>query len=253
MIHCEKISDVYTNKKMALWLISAFKAGFINAIGFLLTGKFVSHVTGFGTQMGVAVGHSNYFFGLELLVIPISYILGGVITAYLLEKDENKQTIPPYHYVQGIITFLTALLIIFGEINMININTPFNFDNHYNFMELLIMANLCLICGLKNSLSTWTTHGKIRVTHLTGIATDIGLNLIAMIKPRPSNSRFKEKKRINFHRMATFIIFSLGSFVAAILFPKIGHNAFYIIFIISLSMTIVSFQHRHKKINAHYY
>ena len=66
MIHCENVADVYTKGKMSLWLLSAFKAGFINSAGFLISGKFVSHVTGFGTQVGIAMGHSDYFFGAEL-------------------------------------------------------------------------------------------------------------------------------------------------------------------------------------------
>jgi uncharacterized membrane protein YoaK (UPF0700 family) len=58
MIHCSSVTDVFTKQKMLLWLLSAFKAGFINSSGFLLSGKYVSHVTGFGTQVGMAMEQS---------------------------------------------------------------------------------------------------------------------------------------------------------------------------------------------------
>jgi uncharacterized membrane protein YoaK (UPF0700 family) len=80
MKHFELISEVYDLKNIPIWLISAFKAGFINSAGFLTTGKFVSHVTGFGTHAGLAVGHQDYFFGAELIFIPLSFIFGGVVT-----------------------------------------------------------------------------------------------------------------------------------------------------------------------------
>lgn len=244
MIHCENILDVYSKPKMALWLVSAFKAGFLNSTGFLITGKFISHITGFGTQIGIAIGHSTYFFGLELLIIPISFIAGGVITSLILEGNEGSQKIPPYHYVQAIITILIAILIFFGEYGFIKPTISFNSDLKYNIIEFVIIGILCLICGLKNSLVTWSTFGKIRVTHLTGISTDIGLNLIAMFKQRKAGSRFKEQKRINFHRISTVVSFSLGAFLAAIIYPKIGHQSFFIIFFISLCMTLVSFYSR---------
>ncbi len=247
MIHCENVSDVYSNGKMSLWLLSAFKAGFINSAGFLITGKFVSHVTGFGTQIGMALGHSHIFFGAELLIIPCSFIMGGIITSFILENPKHKNEIPPYHFVQGLITFLIAIILVAGEAGIISDKIHFNNDKGYDFIGLSLISLLCLISGLKNSLVTWTTHGKIRVTHLTGISTDIGLNLINMFYPKRKTARTKEKKRINAHRIATLVAFSIGAFISAIIFPRIGHKAFYIVFIISLFITILSFSSNREK------
>jgi hypothetical protein len=40
--------------------------------------SFVSHVTGFGTQIGIALLHNHYDFSIELLVIPITFNGGAV-------------------------------------------------------------------------------------------------------------------------------------------------------------------------------
>jgi uncharacterized membrane protein YoaK (UPF0700 family) len=248
MIHCENVADVYTKGKMSLWLLSAFKAGFINSAGFLISGKFVSHVTGFGTQVGIAMGHSDYFFGAELLIIPVSFIMGGVITSLVLDRPTHKM--PAYHYIQGLITILLAIVIFLEESGLVSNDVPFDADQRYQFIEFAIIGLLCLICGLKNSLVTWTTYGKIRVTHLTGISTDIGLHLMSMINPSYKTIRLKENKMINVHRIATLISFSLGAFISAILFPRFGYKAFYIVFGISLFMTILSIQFRKKSLLA---
>jgi uncharacterized membrane protein YoaK (UPF0700 family) len=63
MVHIENQDHIFSKRVAWIWLIAAFKAGFINSAGFLATGKFVSHITGFGTQVGMAVGHNDFLFG----------------------------------------------------------------------------------------------------------------------------------------------------------------------------------------------
>ena len=241
MIHCENITDVYSKEKLALWFMAAFKSGFINSAGFLISGKFVSHVTGFGTQVGIAVGHSDYFFGAELLIIPFSFIFGGVLTSFILEDTKHKNTNPSYHYVQALITILIGVVIILGESSLLPDNVAFDQDQKYDFVEFVIIGLLCFICGLKNSLVTWATFGKIRVTHMTGNATDVGLHLLSFISPRHKESRLKENRYINIYRMGLIFSFSSGALISAMVFPMIGYKSFLIVFVISLFVTFLTF------------
>lgn len=240
MIHSETVTDVYSKQNIPLWLISAFKAGFINSAGFLITGKFVSHVTGFGTQVGIATGHEGYFFGAELLIIPISFIAGGVITSFILDRNYLPHETPPYWKVQTLITGLLLFIIALGESSLIDQKIPFDSDENYNFVEFTVISLLCLICGLKNSLVTWSTFGRIRVTHLTGLSTDIGLNLIRTFSRKQPSPRFKEERFINILRIMTFLFFSTGAFISAILFPVLGFKGFLIPLGISLMMSGIS-------------
>jgi uncharacterized membrane protein YoaK (UPF0700 family) len=239
MIYIENILDIFKPKHVLIWLVSAFKAGFINSAGFLATGKFVSHVTGFGTQMGISIGHEDYFFGVELMVIPVAFIFGGVVTSLILDRHYNKNGTPPFYIVQGLITVMIGLVIYAGE-GMELSNTPFDLDNKYGFLEIFILSSLCFICGLKNSLVTWATFGKIRVTHLTGLSTDIGLNLIRTFKKDYPHPRMKESRTVNLVRIMTFFCFSGGAVASAIIIPKIGYKGFLVVFAISLAMTLIS-------------
>jgi len=240
MIHVKEVSDIYKPKYMWLWLVSAFKAGLINSAGFLATGKFVSHITGFGTQVGIAFGHDEYFFGAELLVIPISFIAGGVITSAILDKDYQDGKTPPYYLVQGLITVLIIAIILLEESGLVSSLVPFDTDEKYNFVEFLIISMLCLVCGLKNALVTWTTQGKIRISHLTGLGTDIGLHLIRTFNPKQPSPQFKEKRIVNWVRIFTLVSFSIGALVSAILFPIMGYKVFFIVMFLSVVMTIYS-------------
>lgn len=239
MIYLEHIADIYRPRNVILWLTSSFKAGFINSAGFLVVGKFVSHVTGFGTQIGIAIGHEDYIFGIELFFIPLSFIFGGLVTSLILDRNYKKNESPPYFIVQILITLMIALVIYLGE-NLKTHQIPFDADNKYDFIELIIISSLCFICGLKNALITWATFGKIRVTHLTGLSTDIGLNLIRTFKRNYPHPRMQEKQRVNIVRILTFFSFSTGAVISAMAIPRIGYFGFLIVFAISFIMTIIS-------------
>src|SRR5687767_13341745 len=109
MVHVE-LNELYKKGYIFLWAILSFKAGLINAAGFLLTGSYVSHVTGFGTQIGIAMGQEESRFGMELLVIPIAFIGGATITSLILDKGYSRGKIPHYPVVQSIITVLLGIV-----------------------------------------------------------------------------------------------------------------------------------------------
>lgn len=244
MVHV-KINDLYKKEYTFLWALLSFKAGLINAAGFLIAGSYVSHVTGFGTQIGLAVGHQDYTFGAELLVIPLSFIGGAFITSLILDRNYSNDHVPNYPAVQLLITFLIGLISVLFAVDFFSIDSL----SVQSEKSIILIALLCLVCGLKNALTTWATHGKIRTTHLTGVSTDIGLHLQKIFRPEGSSSRYPEPRKVTYVRIATLLSFSVGSCLSAILIPTIGHQIFYVSFLISSLLSIISITHRSKTIN----
>lgn len=242
MIHCD-VKKLYEKKYVLLWMILSFKAGFLNAAGFLATGYYVSHVTGFGSMVGVSLAHEEYVFGIELLIIPLAFIIGSMLPTMILEKNYEGNKIPPYPLVQLLITGLLGVILLLGVTNFFG---QFNLPQH-DENDIILIGLLCLVCGLKNGLTTWATYGKIRTTHLTGLATDIGLNLPKLFRPR-EKSRFPEERRVNSVRIATFISFSIGSLVSAFIFPRLMYVGFAIPFIISVALLGVSFMNYRRNV-----
>lgn len=234
MIHCNP-KDIYKPWNVSFWMLLSIKAGYLNAAGFLATGKFVSHVTGFGTQMGVSIAHKDYFFGGELLIIPLAFILGSSVPAWLLDHRYNEKRVPKYYQVQVIITVFLAILFYLGISGAFGEFTTAEEDFH----DIVIVGLLCFICGMKNGLSTWATNGKIRTTHLTGLSTDIGLNLPKFFR-KSDTSRFPEHPMINTVRILTFLSFSTGSLVAAFVFPQMEFMGFVFPLILSIIISFIS-------------
>ncbi len=242
MIHCPP-DQLYRPKYVALWMLLSLKAGYLNAAGFLSTGKFVSHVTGFGTQIGVSLTHRDYFFGAELLFVPISFILGASVPAWILDRDYDAKRLPEYYRVQLLITFFLGVLWLLGLADGFG-----SFERSADDLrEIFLLAMLCFVCGMKNGLSTWATFGKIRTTHLTGLATDMGLHLPKIFRDT-RRGRFPEHPGVNVARLATFLSFSLGSLLAAAFFPRVGYAGFVIPFGVSVLLSVLSVvNHAHHK------
>jgi uncharacterized membrane protein YoaK (UPF0700 family) len=197
-------------------------------------------VTGFGTQVGLALGHQEFRFGIELLVIPLAFISGGLLTSFILDRNYSPEKIPNYPVVQFLITFLLGSIATFFSVGIFDISLPFTHSDK----SIVLIGLLCLVCGLKNGLTTWATYGKIRTTHITGLSTDIGLHLPKLFQRNGANSRYPEPKRVTYVRFTTLLSFSIGSCIAAALIPMIGYKVFYVTFAISAVLTTISIVQR---------
>lgn len=245
MVHVE-LKDVYRKQYTFLWVLLSFKAGLLNAAGFLIAGSYVSHITGFGTQIGIALGHEEYTFGAELLVIPIAFIGGALFTSMMLDVNYSKDEVPHYPVVQITITSLIGLICAGFATGFFQ---PDVVAGHTESSVILI-GLLCFVCGIKNALTTWASHGKIRTTHITGLSTDIGLHLPKIFRPSGSPSRYPESRTVTYVRIATLVSFSVGSAMAAMLVPKLAYGIFYIALCISAILSVISIVHRRKVTSA---
>ena len=179
---------------------------------------------------------------IELLIIPIAFILGGFLTSWILDRNYSSDKIPNYPIVQSLITILLGTIAILVSSGTFETSVPLARDGK----SICLIGLLCLVCGMKNALTTWASYGKIRTTHLTGLSTDIGLQLPKFFRSEESKSRYPEPKRVTYVRIITLVSFSFGSCIAGALVPIIGYKIFYLTFGISSFLLAVSVIHRQK-------
>src|SRR3954471_6328342 len=84
---------------VGLWALLGFQAGFINAFGFLACGRYVSHVTGFGTQIGIALANNNLLFAIELFGIPIWFVIGSFLSSLITSVQIERGLKPRFDIV----------------------------------------------------------------------------------------------------------------------------------------------------------
>ena len=217
--------DSFRNPKhVYYWYGLAFQAGAINAGGFLSCRSFVSHVTGVGTQIGMNIGIGKFIPALELLTIPFSFLLGAIVAAFLVDDRQAKGLRPAYVIVTGLILFLLLSVITIGLIGGFGpFGEPFEL-----LQDVALVSSLCMACGLQNASGVTATQGTIRTTHLTGILTDYGINLVRN-RHLKKFSKGKYKQVIfNRIRLKTFLSFSMGSTLTSIVCLKYKYWGFLI-------------------------
>lgn len=224
--------DFLRSKYIVLWSVLGLQAGFINSFAFLVGGRYVSHVTGFGTQVGFALGKDEYLFSAELLLIPVFFILGSFFSGLVTSARIERNLKPHYDYLmlsKPIIIFLLMLMAYMGIFG--------DFDDPVTSIEKAVFSLfLASLCGLQNGCFSTMTKGQIRTTHLTGISTDLGTDLARRFFGNLSNSEKRYVNRINFCRVSTVLSFAVGAVASALFSSSLGYAALMVPALLSIGI-----------------
>ncbi len=156
---------IQTNTRLGVTL--TFVAGAANAGGFLAVGQYTSHMTGVVSSIADSLVLGNLTVALVGLVMLAAFVGGAMCTAIMVNWGLRRQLSSAY----GLPLLLEAMmLLIFGLFG-----TAINFSATY-FMPLTVVV-LCFIMGLQNAVITKISRAEIRTTHVTGLVTDMGIEL----------------------------------------------------------------------------
>ena len=145
----------------------AFNAGAINAGGFLVVGMYTSHMTGFASMVADNLVLGNIKLVLGAVGALLSFTAGAAATAILVNWARQNHLQSEYALP---LVIEAVLLLLFGLIGAtFNRQTPFAVP-----FTVLILA---FVMGLQNALVTKISSTTIRTTHMTGVITDLGIEL----------------------------------------------------------------------------
>ncbi len=145
----------------------AFVAGATNAGGFLAVGQYTSHMTGLVSAIADDLVLGQLGLALAACVALMAFVAGAASTAVLVNWGLRKRWASAY----GLPLMLEALLLLlFGVFGA----TIQHFERALVPLTVLI---LCFIMGLQNAVITKISKAEIRTTHMTGLLTDMGIEL----------------------------------------------------------------------------
>ncbi len=181
----------------------AFNAGAINAGGFLVVTMYTSHMTGFVSLLADNLVLGNMALALAAIGTLLAFMVGAAFTA--VQVNWARQHGLRSEYALPLLVE-ALLLLIFGLMGAtLNRQTPFAVP-----LTVLVLA---FTMGLQNALVSKISSSEIRTTHMTGIVTDIGIELGKMFywnrTAGPVESRVRAN-RIKLRLLGTL----LGAFVA---------------------------------------
>lgn len=153
------------NRRLGRWL--AFIAGAANAGGFLAVGQYTSHMSGIVSALGdnLAVGD----FGLVIAGLSslAAFTTGAATSAIMINWGRRRRAQSEYALP---LMLEAVLLLVFGLLGS-------NLENNRFLFVPATVGLLCYVMGLQNAIITKISKAEIRTTHMTGIVTDIGIEL----------------------------------------------------------------------------
>lgn len=184
--------------------------------------RFVTHVTGFASFLGIeaARGEPSHAFGM--LLVPFFFILGAMMSGKMVDVRILQNKAPQYHLSFGLI-FVLILCVYLGG--------TFGVFNHFgkeieSSQSYLLLSLLCLACGIQNGTVTTVSNSVIRTTHLTGIVTDLGIGIIRLLHRKSISLNVRQERIRNFTRGGIFLCFCTGSIVGAFTFRELEFDGF---------------------------
>lgn len=182
----------------------------------------MTHVTGFATLFGVHAAKGEGWEALTALLVPGFFLLGAMLAGFLVTVREEEKRRPHYDWVMalaGLCVLGPPLLAQAGYLGALE--TRFHLSLSQN---AVIMALLCLSSGMQNAALSAASHRSVRITHLTGLTTDLGLGLARLLS-LPGKRRGAENK-LAAVRLGTLCSFLVGSVAGAAAALRVGFASF---------------------------
>lgn len=150
-----------------LGVILAFVAGALNAGGFLAIGQYTSHITGMVSQLADQLVLGQFALAGIAAVSWVAFASGAASTAVMVNYLRRRGA----RNLFAVPLLAEALLILlFGTFGG-------TLRQHELADVSLAVITLCFTMGLQNALITKISLAEIRTTHLTGLTTDLGIEI----------------------------------------------------------------------------
>ncbi|MYZ61803.1 DUF1275 domain-containing protein [Elizabethkingia anophelis] len=182
--HKGKNRTYFHNLELASAL--SFVAGIVNIVGVLSIKILTTNITGHFAFFSEEMLLENYYVAFVYLLFILSFLIGAFTSSFIVELSFGYKKIRP-HLIPLIIEILIFTLIGLSDFKSFGITI----SSH------MIACFLLFTMGSQNALVTRVSQSVVRTTHLTGLFTDLGIDL---------SKFFFEKREVVFHQIKKNII-----------------------------------------------
>jgi uncharacterized membrane protein YoaK (UPF0700 family) len=193
--HQGKTRTLSHNKQIASLL--SFVAGIVNVAGFLSVQRLTTNVTGHFAFFVDEVFKLHFVDSFIYFFYILFFFLGSFVSNFLVEIITT--------IIESVILFSVAF---FGQILMTN------YPN-------IIAFSLLFAMGLQNSLVTRISDAVVRTTHLTGLFTDLGIELSQLFFYKEKEHRDKLISTIKL-RLRIISFFFIGGITGGVFYTYLG-------------------------------
>jgi uncharacterized membrane protein YoaK (UPF0700 family) len=205
----------HTNRRLGATL--AFVAGAANAGGFLAVGQYTSHMTGVLSSLSDHLALSEFALAGAALASLLTFMAGAMSTALLVNWAQRRQLHSRYSLP---LLIEAGFLMVFGVMGA-------GLGTHAALLVPATVLLLCFIMGLQNAVITKISRAEIRTTHVTGLVTDLGIELgkLVYLNRNPTLAQVRaNRERMSTHGLLVACFF-VGGLLGALGFKWVGYVA----------------------------
>jgi uncharacterized membrane protein YoaK (UPF0700 family) len=209
-----RVGDERTaNIDLALAGLLSSVAGALNAVGFLIAGSFTANMTGNISAFADTLADGAVLISLSFAGLVVAFIFGAGMAALVIQAGERKKVRSIYALAiaaEAVVLLLLSAALVLAPLSM-----------HETFLVVI----LSFVMGLQNAVTTMISRARVRTTHVSGMATDIGIELAALVGGNAS--RQDALPKLSLHSL-TLACFAVGGVCGAVLFGFVGYWLFVI-------------------------
>lgn len=187
--------------------ILSFVAGIVNVTGFLEFRQLTTNVTGHFALFIYDVAEFEFWKGTIYFLYIFSFLFGSFISSLLIEKYRDNKKLNVFVFP----TIIECLILV---------SIPIIYRSSLISSPDLIVCFLLFAMGLQNSFVTKISNAIVRTTHLTGLFTDLGIELSQLFFSRAHPHQNKIKATIKL-RVYIISFFFFGGLLGGFLYTKL--------------------------------
>lgn len=192
-------------------------AGATNAGGFLAVGQYTSHMSGILSSVADNLILGQIKLAVAGVALIAAFLGGSITTAWMVNWSQRRQMRSAFARP---LLVEAVLLLVFGVFGA----AISHFEEFFVPVTVLL---LCSIMGLQNAVITKISHAEIRTTHVTGLLTDLGIELGKL--SYFSGSAYAQKvlanrRKLRIHGLLVTSFFG-GALLGAYGFKTVGYVA----------------------------
>ncbi|HPE84215.1 MAG TPA: YoaK family protein [Aequorivita sp.] len=191
--------------------VLSFVAGIVNVTGFLAIKQLTTNVTGHFALLIFDFEDFRFLRGLTYLLYILSFLFGSFASGFMIEKYKKNKRLNVFVLPTLVEVFILVAVTIFY--NLTAISYPH-----------VIACSLLFAMGLQNSFVTKISNAVVRTTHLTGLFTDLGIELSQLFFPELHPHNRKTLATIKL-RVYIILFFFLGGITAGFLYLGLSFKA----------------------------
>lgn len=207
--------DRTSETNLRLGAVLSFVAGATNAGGFLAVGQYTSHMTGIVSSVADHLVLGQVSLALAGLASLMAFLVGAMTTAWIVNWGLRRHLRSAYGLPLLLESLLLLMFGLFGSVIHLSASV---------LIPLTVLV-LCFIMGLQNAVITKISKAEIRTTHITGLVTDLGIELGRLLYvnrtpgPRPV---IANRAKLQIHLQLILSFFG-GGLAGAIGFKTMGY------------------------------